>query len=184
MAVDEVIARLRSTVENARSMPMSSSAVINRSEVLDLIGRLEAELPAQPPPAEAGLGAAGGGGGAGAGAGEGNGDGDSSTSEAHTSAERIVAAAKEERDRLVSEAEIFAAARREADRVREEAASEAEALRKDTDDYVDRRLANFEITLTKILEAVSRGRTRLRDRSELDQSSLDAAAESEEDPFG
>lgn len=182
MAVDEVIARLRSTVENARSMPMSSSAVINRSEVLDLIGRLEAELPAQPPPAEAGLGAAGAG--AGAGAGEGNGDGDSSTSEAHTSAERIVAAAKEERDRLVSEAEIFAAARREADRVREEAASEAEALRKDTDDYVDRRLANFEITLTKILEAVSRGRTRLRDRSELDQSSLDAAAESEEDPFG
>ena len=33
---------LRSTINNARSMPMSSSVVVHKSELLDLVGRLDA----------------------------------------------------------------------------------------------------------------------------------------------
>jgi hypothetical protein len=42
-----------------------------------------------------------------------------------------------------------------------EAKTEAEALRAETDEYVDAKLANFEITLERTLEAVRRGRQRL-----------------------
>lgn len=45
MDVKGLLKELRTTVEAARAMPMSSSAVINRHAVLDLIGRLESTLP-------------------------------------------------------------------------------------------------------------------------------------------
>ena len=50
----------------------------------------------------------------------------------------------------------------EADEIVENARAEAEALRKETDDYVDAKLANFEIALERTIEAVKRGRERLR----------------------
>ncbi|HSV41375.1 MAG TPA: hypothetical protein VLI04_21610, partial [Nocardioidaceae bacterium] len=43
----------------------------------------------------------------------------------------------------------------------QDAQTEAEALRHDTDEYVDAKLANFEITLERTLDAVKRGRERL-----------------------
>ena len=44
MDVNDLIAQLRSLVENARSMPMSASAVINRGDALDLIALLHGEF--------------------------------------------------------------------------------------------------------------------------------------------
>ena len=46
--------------------------------------------------------------------------------------------------------------------------AEADELRKETDEYVDAKLANFEITLERTMEAVKRGRERLAGRTALD----------------
>ena len=39
--------------------------------------------------------------------------------------------------------------------------ADAEALRRETDEYVDAKLANFEVALERTSEAVKRGRQRL-----------------------
>jgi cell division septum initiation protein DivIVA len=149
--VQEQLAQIRSAVENARSMPMSSSAVVNRSDLLEQIDAIAAELPRAFAAAEAITS-----------------DRDGVINEAHSKAEQIISDARLERDRLVSETEVYRMARESAERLLEDTRSEAEALRRETDEYVDGKLANFEISLTKILEAVSRGRGRLLGRSELD----------------
>ena len=58
-------------------------------------------------------------------------------------------------------------AKREADKLVARLAREADELRKETDEYVDAKLANFEITLARTMEAVRRGRERLAGRTEL-----------------
>ncbi len=158
MEVEELVAQLRSVVEDARAMPMSASAVINRAAVLDLITRLEQALPS-----------------AFAGQDEVVSGRDAVLAEGEEASREIVAAAERERDRLVGETEVLRLAAAEADRERAAARAEAEELRKDTDAYVDTRLATFEITLTKTLEAVSRGRSRLQGRSHFDALGESAA---------
>lgn len=151
MDVNNLIAQLRALVEGARSMPMSASAVVNRSEVLDLIARLEQAVPTAFADQVKVFS-----------------ERDEVVARAQEEAERLVAEAQGERERLVGETDVFKLAKHEADAERAKAQEEAEALRRETDDYVDTRLATFEITLTKTLEAVSRGRARLQGRSHFD----------------
>jgi hypothetical protein len=149
--VHEKLDELTEVVESARSMPMSSSCILNRAELLTLLDELRALLPAEFDLAEQLLG-----------------DRDKVVSEGRDEAEAIVAAAHEERMRLVSETEVFAQAQREANRVRADAEEDAESMRQQVDEYVDGKLANFEITLDKTLAAVHRGRDKLRARGEND----------------
>lgn len=151
MSLEDLVAQLRSIVESARSMPMSSSAVVNRAEVLDLVGKLERALPS-----------------ALAGQPDGGSQLDTAVADGQREPQRILAEAERERDRLVSESEVLRSARAQADQELATARAEAAELRADTDTYVDTRLATFEVTLTKVLEAVARGRTRLGGRSHFD----------------
>ncbi len=132
-------------------MPMSASAVVNRGELLEMLGELEEAM-------EEAFGEA---------------DRirrqrDEVIAEGRREAEDLVSDARNERDRLVSDTELFRLAQRRADEVLAEARAESEELRKEIDDYVDGRLANFEITLERTMEAVKRGRERLAGRSALD----------------
>ncbi len=159
MDVQELIGRLRATIEGARSMPMSSSAVIHRAEVLDLITELEKAVPTAFEESARVFS-----------------ERDALLTEAEERAARIIEEASFERDRLVSETEVYRIALRQAEELRDTVERECAGLRHETDEYVDTRLANFEITLTKTLKAVSRGRDRLSGRHELDQGSLDDLA--------
>jgi cell division septum initiation protein DivIVA len=161
--VTELIAQLRSAVERARSMPMSSSAVINRGHVLALIEQLEATVQTAVAAAEQVYA-----------------ERDAILDKAQGDAARLLSQAQAERERLTCDSEVFRVAKSESERLLAHAAADSEALRRETDAYVDTKLAYFEVALTKTLSAVGRGRERLRDRSELDQESLDAAAASNE----
>ena len=69
---------------------------------------------------------------------------------------------------MLAQTDVMAGAQGEADRVLQEAHEQAEAVRAEVEDYVDAKLANFEIVLTKTLrgggaraaEAVRRPRAR------------------------
>jgi vacuolar-type H+-ATPase subunit H len=145
------LAALRQVVEGARSMPMSASAVVNRAELLGLVDELEQSIGAAFTDAERVLR-----------------DRDEVVEEGRREAEQIVADARNERDHLVSDTEVFRLAKRKADEALEHSRKESEALRKETDEYVDSKLANFEIALERTMEAVKRGRERLAGRSALD----------------
>jgi regulator of protease activity HflC (stomatin/prohibitin superfamily) len=149
--VHEQLAQIRSAVENARAMPMSASAVVNRAELLAQIDALAAELPKAFGEAQRVIA-----------------ERDGVVAEGRAEAERIIAEGRSERDRLVSDTEVYRVAKTDADQLREEAQQEAVELRRETDEYVDSRLANFEVALGKTLEAVARGRERLHGRSDLD----------------
>src|SRR3954468_16863602 len=144
--LDEITAAL----EGARAMPMSASCVVNRAEMLALVAELRALLPTEIDAAQTVLQ-----------------DKDDVLAEGRREAARIIAQAREERLRMLSEEEVYVQAQTEADRLVWEATTKATEMRAEVDDYVDRKLANFEIMLTKTLESVERGRAKLAGRNEL-----------------
>ena len=149
MDVHDKLDDLTALVESARSMPMSASCILNRGEVLALLDELRAQLPEEFDEAERILA-----------------DREGVLDQARVEADAIVAAAHDERMRLVSQTEVYAQAQREASRIRGEAREDAAEMQDDTDAYVDGKLANFEIALTKTLEAVRHGRDRIQERRE------------------
>jgi hypothetical protein len=155
--VHDKLDELAAVVENARSMPMSASCVINRGEVLGLIEELRELLPEEFRHAEMLLQ-----------------DREAVVDEGGREASRIIEEARAEQARLVSETEVLAEARRAADEVREAAAEEARGMRGEVDDYVDAKLANFEVVLDKTLAAVHRGREKLRGRSSHEEFGADS----------
>jgi cell division septum initiation protein DivIVA len=145
------LAALRQAVEQARSMPMSASAVVNRGELLELLDDLRTEIDSALAESQHVLS-----------------DKEAAIMEGRREAEQIIEEGRRERDRLVGDTDIFRVGQRQADQLLEKARVEADELRKETDEYVDGKLANFEITLERTMEAVKRGRERLAGRSALD----------------
>jgi cell division septum initiation protein DivIVA len=150
------LAEIRQAVQQARAMPMSASVVLNRAELLEMLENLERAMDEAFDRAD-----------------EVERLREEIVADGRREAEHIVADAHNERDRLVSDTEVFRLAQRRADELLDGARAEAEELRKETDDYVDGKLANFEITLLRTIEAVKRGRERLAGRSALDSLSED-----------
>ena len=52
--------------------------------------------------------------------------------------------------------------------MRADADAEAVRMRRETDDYVDAKLANFEVALHKTIAAVQKGRDKIRGRADYD----------------
>jgi len=139
-------------VRNARSMPLSSSVLVSRQELLELIEGMREVLPEELKQARWVVK-----------------DREETLEKARREAEDILAQARTERSRLVSKTEVIRAANREADRIVEEAKESARQMRLEVEDYVDSKLANFEVVLQKTLAAVERGRERLRGRLDADR---------------
>ena len=144
------LAEIRRVVEEARSMPMSASAVVNRSELLALIDELGGGLKVAFSDSDAVMA-----------------DREAVVDGGRKEAEQIIAAAGGEREAIISDTEVYRVARHQADQLLEQTERECAELRAETDEYVDSKLANFEITLEKTMDAVRRGRERLAGRSDL-----------------
>jgi vacuolar-type H+-ATPase subunit H len=138
--LDEIVA----TVSGARSMPMSASVMVNRAELLAMLEELRQALPGSLAQAQELIG-----------------DREQMVEQARQEAERIISTAHAERGSLISDTEIARRSQAEADRILNEARQEAEEVRAEADDYVDSKLANFEVVLTKTLGSVGRGREKL-----------------------
>ena len=151
MDVHEKLDELTSLVEEARSMPMSASCIVNRAEVLSLLEELRELLPEEFRHAQLLLD-----------------DREAVVDEGRREALRVIAEAEVERDRLTSETEVVAAAEVKAEQIHIAALEEAQTMRAEVDDYVDSKLANFEVVLDKTMAAVRRGRDKLRGRTEHD----------------
>ncbi|MBN9325356.1 MAG: hypothetical protein J0I87_00325, partial [Cellulomonas sp.] len=91
-------------------------------------------------------------------------DADAARADARSEAEAILARAREQADRLVEAEAITVEARDRAAQLLADAQEQADALRRDADDYCDRRLADFEIDLGKVLSQVQAGRAKLAGR--------------------
>jgi len=142
-----ILDALTDAVTRARAMPMSSSVLLNRAELLDLLEQARDVLPVQLTRADELLADAGAARGA-----------------AQEVAETILAAARTRAAALVGAEHVTVAALERARQIVADAEGVAETLRCDADDYCDRRLADFEIDLGKVLAQVQAGRAKLAGR--------------------
>jgi cell division septum initiation protein DivIVA len=157
--ISERLDELVAMVESARSMPMSASCIVNRAEVIDALESLRGSMPDELTVARGVLD-----------------DRTAVVEEGRTEAQRIIDEAVAERNVLVSRTEVVKEAAREADRLVEEAQREGDRMREEVDGYVDAKLANFEIILTRTLDAVAHGRDKINGR----HNELEALSESTE----
>ena len=152
--------QLTRMVTDARALPMSASCVVNRGEVIGLLEELQRALPEALTSASELLG-----------------DRASVVAEGRAEADRIIEAAKAERAALLTKTAVQKTAHSEAQRLVQQAETQAEAMRLEVEEYVDSKLANFEVVLSKTINAVQRGRARLHGESEHDALSEGALSD-------
>jgi vacuolar-type H+-ATPase subunit H len=133
-----------SMVEEARGVPLSASCVLHRGEILEVLDGARAALPNDLEAARKILASR-----------------DSLIEEGRTSAEALIASAREEVSRMIEQTAIVSAAREEAQHILDEAHLEADSEREEVEKYIDSRLATLEVILNKTSDAVARGRERL-----------------------
>lgn len=132
------LSELEEMVRDAKSMPLSSSALLNRDEVLDLIEDLKGSLPDEIKQARWVVK-----------------DREELLAKARRDAEAMVEQARSEQLRLASHEAVVQRAKDEAERIVHEAEEDARRLRLEAEDYVDAKLAQLEGTLQKILEGIA-----------------------------
>jgi cell division septum initiation protein DivIVA len=147
--------QIQELVEQARSMPLSSTAMVNREELLELIEAARTNLPEEVKQARWVVK-----------------DREELLSKARRDGEAIVDEAMAEQGRLVSQQEVVRAAHGEAERIVAEAREQARQLRLEAEDYIDSKLAEYEAILERAAEdlerslgQIRRGREKLRGMS-------------------
>lgn len=144
-----ILDALAETVARARAMPMSASVLVSRAELLDLVDQARQVLPSQLTRADEVLA-----------------DASEARVQAREQADGVLREAQERAAALVSTEQVVLAAQERAAEIVAAAEREAARLRREADDYCDRRLADFEIDLGKVIAQVQAGRARLADRLE------------------
>lgn len=152
MDIEDILRDLERQLADARPVPLSASVMVNAAELQQLADEVRAALPEEIRQARWILK-----------------ERDQVLSSAEREAEDMQEDARLERQRLISETEVVRSSQREAERIVAEAQEEARVLRLEAEDYVDARLANFEIVLQKTMAAVEKGRERLRGRLASDE---------------
>ncbi|MGD0219223.1 MAG: hypothetical protein ABSC73_01990 [Acidimicrobiales bacterium] len=158
----EILDELVATVEHAKSMPLSSSAIIGREEVLALLAEAREALPAEFQRARRVLQ-----------------DREEVRARAVRDADELLDEARAQAAHMVQRTEIVRQARNNAERILADAEAESRRIHHEADDYVDRKLAAFEIVLDRTIRTVQAGRDRLsvNEEDEADELGETDAAE-------
>ena len=82
--------------------------------------------------------------------------------QARRDAEDIVEAARVQAERMVERTEVAREARRVAQRLVTHAEADSRRLRHEAEDYIDQKLASFEVVLERTMQTVQRGREQLQ----------------------
>ncbi|TML69018.1 MAG: hypothetical protein E6G14_08440 [Actinobacteria bacterium] len=143
--LEQILLTLRDMVDNARTMPMSASALVNRDEALDLVEDALRTMPDELRHARWLLK-----------------ERDDFLAQARRDAADLLDAAKVQAARLVERTEVVREAERRARKILDDAEADARRLQHETEDYIDQKLAGFEVALGKTMAAVQRGREQLQ----------------------
>ncbi|MGA0830590.1 MAG: class I tRNA ligase family protein, partial [Nitriliruptoraceae bacterium] len=156
VTVEDLLDELDAMLDDARAMPLSASVLVNRGEVTARLRGVRDLLPEELARARWVVR-----------------EEDAIRARAEEDAAAMLADARAESARLVSEQLVVLEAEQEAERIRTAAEDATRAMRLEAEDYVDAKLANFEVVLQKTLATVERGRERLRGRLDADELAAD-----------
>lgn len=131
-------------IATAPNMPLSATPRIDRDEIIELLEGALSRLPDELRQARWMMK-----------------ERDEFLQRTHREADEIIEAAKVQAERFVQRAEVVRAAEQRARQIMEAAEEDARRLRHETEDFLDQRLASFEILLDKLSRTVGTGRRRL-----------------------
>lgn len=142
---EELLHRVADVIESARPMPLSSSAMVNKEELLDLVSETIDNLPDELREARWLLK-----------------ERDEYLAKMRVDGDEIFEAARARSERMVQRTEVVKAAEQRARRILEGAEAEARRMRRECEDFCDQKLASFEIVLERTLKLVAAGREKLQ----------------------
>ncbi len=161
--------QLEDMVQDAKSMPLSSSVLVNKDEVLDMLNAMQEDLPDEIKQARWIVK-----------------DREELLAKARAEGDRLIEQAREEQLRAARKEAVVMRANEEAERILAEADDKARVMVEEAEDYVDAKLAQFEIALRKILEesqVTTKALARTLEQVELGREKLRAPATAAEQEF-
>jgi F0F1-type ATP synthase membrane subunit b/b' len=171
VSAEEVISRVLDIVNNAKSMPLSSSVIVSREEVVGLLRAALDRLPDELRQARWLLR-----------------EREEFLAERTREAETLMEEVRARAEHMVQRTEIVRQANSVAQRILDDANDEARTMRHEAEDFCDQKLAGMEIVLDRLIRTVQSGRAKLATPpppAPVEQESTRArtAAGTEEDGF-
>ena len=143
--VERLIQGLINVVEAARPVPLSSSSMINKDEVVSVLNDISLRLPDEIRAARWLLKQR-----------------EDFLARTQREGDELIDLARARAGQMVQKSEVVKAAEVRARRIVEDAQSEARRLQLETEDFCDQRLASFESVLKKTQKIVADGRSKLQ----------------------
>jgi hypothetical protein len=144
-------------IATAPNMPLSSTPRIDRDEIIELLEEALHRLPDELRQARWMLK-----------------ERDEFIQRTRREAEEVIEAAKVQAERFVQRSEVVRAAEQRARQIAEAAEDHSRRTKLETEDFLDQRLASFEILLDKLSKTVATGRRRLAIGQRSDEEGTDA----------
>lgn len=147
---EQLLRRVAEMINQARPMPLSTSVMVNKEEVLELLNegieRLPDELRAARWLQK---------------------ERDEFLAGVRREGDEILEQARARAGAMVQRTEVVKAAEQRARQIVEKAESDARAMRHEVEDFCDQRLASFEIVLERTARTVAEGRSKLQGAARL-----------------
>ena len=143
--VEHLLRRLHDIVGSARPMPLSTSVMINRDEVLDALDEIIERLPDELRAARWLLK-----------------EREEYLAKVRREGEEILDQARTRAERMVQRTEVVKASEARARKIVEAANEQAAQMRNEVEDFCDQKLASFEIVLERTMKMVGAGRAKLQ----------------------
>jgi cell division septum initiation protein DivIVA len=141
---EQLVRRVIDIIATARTIPLSSSPMINRDEVIELLEEALNRLPEELRHARWMLK-----------------ERDEFVAKTRREADDILDAARAQAERMVQRTDVVKAAEMRARQIVDAAEADSRRMRHETEDFCDQRLASFENVLQKVVRVVQVGRERL-----------------------
>jgi hypothetical protein len=141
---EQLLRRAIDVIATAPTMPLSSSPRIDRDEIVELLEEALHRMPEEMRQARWMIK-----------------ERQEFVSKTRREADELLEAARVQAERMVQRTEVVRAAEQRARQLNEAAEADARRLRHETEDFLDQRLASFEILLDRLNKTVQAGRSRL-----------------------
>jgi cell division septum initiation protein DivIVA len=141
---EAILRRVIDIIATARTIPLSASPMINRDEIIELLEESLHRFPDDLRQARWMLK-----------------ERDEFLAKTQREADDILESARAQAERMVQRTEVVRASEQRARQVIDSAEAESRRMKHETEDFVDQRLASFQIVLEKVHKAVMQGREKL-----------------------
>jgi cell division septum initiation protein DivIVA len=145
MDILALVDRIEELIDSGRSLPMTSSRMVDAEKVYELIDEIRAQFPDELKQARWIVK-----------------ERQEMLEEAEKEANRVLEEAQNRAGSMASEEEVVKLAEQQAAAILDDARTKEREIRLGAEDYADEMLANLEVNLGKLLTAVQRGRDRLQ----------------------